>query len=68
MKTIIKVKDIHCVACSRAIGDEIGVIQGVYGINVDLVNKTISVDHTEEITESELIERLACIGYAEEIY
>lgn len=67
MKTIIKVNKIHCVGCSRAIGDEIGIIPGVYGVNVDIANKTISVDHTDEVTESELMERLECIGYTEDI-
>ncbi len=66
MKTIIKVKNIHCTGCSRAIGKEIGIIPGVYGINVDLANKTISVDHTEEVTENKLTKILEHIGYPKE--
>lgn len=63
MKTEIKVKNIQCVGCARAIGKEIGIIPGVYGINVDIANKMISVDHTEEISLAELKEKLKAIGY-----
>lgn len=66
MRTTIKVKNIHCTGCSRAIGKEIGIIPGVYGINVDLANKTISVDHTEEVTENKLATILQQIGYPRE--
>lgn len=63
MKTVLKVKNIHCSGCARTIGKDIGIIPGVYGINVDLANKTISVDHTEEVTENKLAEILEQIGY-----
>lgn len=63
MRTIIKVSNVHCTGCSRTIGREIGVIPGVYGLNVDIANKTILVDHTEEVSEEELITILKRIGY-----
>ncbi len=63
MKTEIKVKNIQCAGCARAIGKGIGVIPGVYGVNVDIANKVISVDHTEEITKDVLEEKLKSIGY-----
>lgn len=63
MKTEIKVKNIQCTGCSRAIGKEIGVIPGVYGINVDIANKKILVDHTEEVTRTDLEKKLESIGY-----
>lgn len=66
MKTEIKVQNIQCAGCSRAIGHEIGVIQGVYGINVDIASKMISVDHTEEITRKDIEEKLKSIGYPAE--
>lgn len=57
MKTIIKVENIECSRCARSIGKEIGIIPGVYGVNVDIANKVIAIDHTEEITEKELQEK-----------
>lgn len=63
MKTEIKVKNIQCTGCSRSIGKEIGIISGVYGISVDIANKTISVDHTEETNREELEKKLESIGY-----
>lgn len=57
MKTIINVENIQCNSCARSIGKEIGVIPGVYGVNVDIANKAIVIDHTEEITEKELQEK-----------
>ncbi|GAB6122126.1 heavy-metal-associated domain-containing protein [Dysgonomonas termitidis] len=57
MKTIINAKNIHCNSCVRSIGKEIGIIPGIYGVNVDIANKVIAIDHTEEITEKELQEK-----------
>ena len=57
MKTIINVENIQCSSCARSIGKEIGIIRGVYGVNVDIANKVIAIDHTEEITEKELLEK-----------
>lgn len=57
MKTIINAKNIHCNSCVRSIGKEIGIVPGVYGVNVDIANKVIAIDHTEEITEKELQEK-----------
>lgn len=54
MKTIINAENIQCSSCARSIGKEIGIIPGVYGVNVDIANKVIAIDHTEEITEKEL--------------
>lgn len=63
MKTEIKVKNIQCTGCARSIGKEIGIVPGVYGINVDIANKTISVDHTEEVNKKDLEEKLESIGF-----
>lgn len=63
MKTEFKVKNITCTGCARSIGKDIGIIPGVYGLNVDIANNSISVDHTEEITPEELKEKLRKIGY-----
>ncbi|WP_283687040.1 heavy metal-associated domain-containing protein [Dysgonomonas sp. Marseille-Q5470] len=57
MKTIINVENIQCSSCVRSIGKEIGIVPGVYGVNVDIANKAIVIDHTEEITEKELQEK-----------
>ena len=63
MKTEIKVENIQCSGCSRAIGKDIGVIPGVYGVNVDIANKKISIDHTEEVNSEDLVLKLEKIGY-----
>ncbi len=57
MKTIINVENIQSSSCVRSIGKEIGIVPGVYGVNVDIANKAIVIDHTEEVTEKELQER-----------
>lgn len=57
MKTIINIENIQCRSCSRSIGKEIGITSGVYGVNVDIANNVITIDHTEEITEKELQEK-----------
>lgn len=62
MKTIINVENIQCHNCARSIGKEIGIISGVYGVKVDMANRVIAIDHTEEITEKELLERFEKIG------
>lgn len=57
MKTIINVENIQSSSCVRSIGKEIGIVPGVYGVNVDITNKAIVIDHTEEVTEKELQEK-----------
>lgn len=57
MKTIITIENIQSCSCTRSIGKEIGIPPGVYGVNVDIANKVIAIEHTEEITEKELQEK-----------
>lgn len=63
MRTDIKITDIQCSCCPRTVGQDIGIIPGVYGVTVDYANKTISVEHTEEVDRQQIEKRLEVIGY-----
>lgn len=63
MKTILKMREITCTGCARSMGKEVGIIPGVYGVNIDIVNKIISVEHTEEVSKEELVIHFEKLGY-----
>lgn len=63
MRTIIEVREIECKGCAKPIDQEVGAIRGVYGVSVDVANKKIKVDHTENVTRRELILKLRKKGF-----
>ena len=54
MKTVIQVEEFKADQCPASIRSAIGFHSGIYGIQIDVAHKTISVDHTDEISENEL--------------
>lgn len=64
MRTEINVEQIACASCAGSIGRQIGIVPGVYGINLDLANRVVVVDHTEDTDLELLKEKLKAIGYS----
>ena len=63
MKTTIKLTNANRGCCFNSTYKEIGELTGVFGVNIDTANNTITVDHTDEVTKEEIIKRLKEIGY-----
>ena len=65
MKTSISVESISCSHCCNFIHKELGVLQGVFGVNVDIAKGEVTVEHTEEVKREELVAKLTELGYSE---
>ena len=46
MKTVIKVNGMMCEHCKKAVSDGLTAIDGVAGVEIDLAEKTATVEHT----------------------
>lgn len=58
-----QVPDVHCEHCVRAINQNVGTIDGVENVDVDLDTKTVTVRHHQTVTEDQIIEGLDEAGF-----
>lgn len=65
MKTTIEVENIKCGGCANSIRKELGTIQGVFTVEVDIVNGTIVAEHTDEVDREQIAAKLLKMGYYE---
>lgn len=65
MKTTIEVENIKCGGCANSIRRELGTIQGVFTVEVDIVNGTIVAEHTDEVDREHIAAKLLKMGYYE---
>ncbi|GEM_PF-4438268 len=65
MKTTIQFKQLadHGCRCRHMIQQDFAHIKGVYGLHSDMINNTVIIDHTEEVTYPQLVEYLKDMGY-----
>ncbi len=64
MKTTIKLESANRGCCFNSTHKEIGELTGIFGVNINTANNTITVDHTDEVSKEEIIKRLKEIGYS----
>jgi len=62
-KRIYNVPEVHCDHCVAAINRELGQIDGVSDIQVDLEAKTVSVEVTQDVTDERIAEGLYEAGF-----
>jgi copper chaperone len=62
-KRIYNVPEIHCDHCVAAINRELGQIEGVSDIQVDLNTKTVSVELAPTVTDERIAEGLYEAGF-----
>jgi copper chaperone CopZ len=55
MKTEVKLRALRTDQCPASIRQAIGIQPGVYGVQVDMVGKVVTVDHTDEISSDRLV-------------
>ena len=62
-KRIYNVPEIHCDHCVAAINRELGQIDGVSDIQVDLKTKTVSVELAPDVSDERIAEGLYEAGF-----
>ncbi len=59
------VPEVSCQHCVHAVTSELKTVPGVEGIQIDLGNKIVTVEHTDEVSAEMLIEAINEAGYDE---
>ncbi len=62
-KRIYNVPEVHCEHCVAAINRELGAIDGVRDIEVDLKAKTVTVEVPEKVSDERIAEGLYEAGF-----
>ena len=63
-ETILKVPDIVCGGCADSIKNALGKMNGIEQIKVDVEEKTVAVEHGEQILRENLEAALDNIGFS----
>lgn len=61
--TTYNVPDVSCEHCVRAVTQEVGKLEGVEDIQVDLDTKTVTVRREDRVTDAQIIAALDEAGY-----
>lgn len=65
MYSSFELKKQTCAACHNQLLKSIGMIQGIFGAEVNSIERTITVQHTEEISTEELRKKLILMNLIE---
>jgi copper ion binding protein len=60
-----RVPGVSCQHCVHAVTQEVGAINGVQRVQVNLDTKTVTVDHSEQVTTAALVAAIQEAGYDE---
>jgi copper chaperone CopZ len=58
-----KVPDISCEHCVRAITNELASVPGVEVVNIDIPTKLVTVRHTDNVSDEQIVATIAEAGY-----
>ncbi|HWQ12120.1 MAG TPA: heavy-metal-associated domain-containing protein [Roseiflexaceae bacterium] len=58
-----RVPDISCQHCVNAITKEVSALSGVQRVQVNLSDKTVTVEHAPQVTEAQIIAAINEAGY-----
>lgn len=61
--TTYNVPDVSCEHCVRAVTQEVGKLEGVEDIQIDLDTKTVTVRREDRVTDAQIIAALDEAGY-----
>lgn len=67
MKTNLLVNNLQCAHCVSTINKELRKINGVYGIEADIANQRLVIDHTEDVSLQQVSSTLTELGYTNKI-
>lgn len=63
MKTTLEVQDVNACGCPNALHKALAGLQGIFGVAADSGRGTVTVEHTDEVTPEDIIQRLREAGY-----
>lgn len=66
MTQIVKIKGMHCAACTKITAKRIKAIQGVENVEVDLASETATIQADRHITPGEITTMIVSDGYKAE--
>lgn len=64
-KEIIKIDNLNCGHCVKAVTNKLESIEGIQNVNVVLETATVTFEHNENITRDIIVIELDDIGYPE---
>ena len=62
--TFLVSKD-QCLTCNNQVLKELGILQGVFGAELDRIDGLIVVSHTDEVSREEIVVKLELMGFSE---
>lgn len=63
VETTYKVPDVSCEHCVAAINQEVGGLDGVEKVDIDLEAKTVTVRHNESVSDEQIVAGLDEAGF-----
>lgn len=61
--SVFKVDNFSCEVCLNTIGSELQGLQGTFGLEADLINQVIFVDHRRDLSGDKVAEKITAAGY-----
>lgn len=61
--TTVRTPDITCGGCASSIKNALGKMEGIGQIEVDVQNKTVSIEHDAQISREQIEAKLDDIGF-----
>lgn len=65
MYSTFNVSKTECMTCTNKTLKSLGSLQGIFGAEIDQIDGKITVSHTDEISRSEIADKLLSLGYPE---
>lgn len=65
MTSFFLVSTDKCLICNNQIHAELGKLRGVFAIEMDRIEGKITVTHTDEVSRTEIADKLNSIGFPE---
>lgn len=65
MYSTFQVSKSQCMTCNNEVLKQLGTLRGVFGAEMDRIDGTITVNHTDEISREEIGRKLDELGWKE---
>lgn len=68
LTSVLKVDNLSCEVCLTVIGSELQGLQGTFGLEADLTNQVIFVDHRRDLSGDKVAEKITEAGYPAHLF
>ncbi len=65
MYSVFHVEESECMTCNNVVLKQIGFLQGVFGADIDRIDGSIVVHHTDEVDRDTISQKLDELGWKE---